>query len=80
MSLQNAEGRVRVAEESVQVAEEALTIARDRKAAGYGSTVEVDRAEDQYQQAHESLISARADAALASVQLRHATGEIQAPK
>jgi len=76
LSLRNAEERVRVAEEQVQVAEDALTIARDRKSAGYGSTVEVDRAEDQYQQAHEALIAARADAALANVQLRRATGEL----
>jgi outer membrane protein len=77
LTLRNAEERVSVAEEQVQVAEEALTIARDRKSAGYGSTVEVDRAEDQYQQAHEALIAARADAALANVQLRRATGDLR---
>lgn len=77
LSLTNAEARVKVAEESVKVAEEALTIARDRKGAGYGSPVEVDRAEDQYQQAHEALIAAQADAALANVALQHATGDIR---
>lgn len=78
LSLTNAEARVNVAQESVKVAEEALTIARDRKSAGYGSPVEVDRAEDQYQQAHEALIAAQADAALASVALQHATGDVRA--
>jgi outer membrane protein TolC len=52
MSLQNAESRVAVATESVTVAEEALTVAGDRRAAGYGSPVEVDRAQDAYRQAH----------------------------
>ena len=50
------------------VAEEALTIARDRRSAGYGSPVEVDRAEDVYRQAHEDLIAAQADAAHGVVQ------------
>jgi outer membrane protein TolC len=76
MSLQNAEARVSVAGESAKVAEEALTIARDRKAAGYGSAVEVDRAEDAYRQAQEDLIAAQADAALAAVQVQYATGTI----
>ncbi|MEA2488631.1 MAG: outer membrane protein [Acidobacteriota bacterium] len=76
MTLQNAEARVTVAGESAKVAEEALTIARDRKAAGYGSPVEVDRAEDAYRQAQEDLIAAQADAALAAVQVQYATGTI----
>jgi outer membrane protein len=76
MSLQNAEARVTVAAESAKVAEEALTIARDRKSAGYGSPVEVDRAEDAYRQAQEDLIAAEADAALAAVQVQYATGTI----
>src|SRR5437764_250056 len=65
MTLQNAESRVAVATENVQVAEEALTVARDRRAAGYGSPVEVDRAQDAYRQAHEDLIAAQSDAAAA---------------
>jgi outer membrane protein TolC len=77
LAMNSAAQRVHVADESIHVAEEALTIARDRKSAGYGSPVEVDRAEDQYQQAHESLIAAKADAALASVALQFATGEIR---
>src|SRR5204863_46560 len=58
------------------VAQEALTIARERRTAGYGSPVEVDRAEDAYRQAQEDLIAARADAALAAVQVQYATGTI----
>ena len=58
------------------MAQEALTIARERRTAGYGSPVEVDRAEDAYRQAQEDLIAARADAALAAVQVQYATGTI----
>jgi outer membrane protein TolC len=76
LSLQNAEARVTVAGESAKVAEEALTIARDRRSAGYGSSIEVDRAEDAYRQAQEDLIAAEADAALAAVQVQYATGTI----
>jgi outer membrane protein TolC len=53
LTLQNTEERVAVASETAKVAEEALQIARDRRSAGYGSSVEVDRAEDIYRQAHE---------------------------
>jgi outer membrane protein len=77
MTLQNAESRVGVATENVQVAEEALTVARDRRAAGYGSPVEVDRAQDAYRQAHEDLIAAQADAAAAQFDYEHATGAIR---
>jgi outer membrane protein TolC len=77
MTLQNAEARVAVANESVTVAEEALTVARDRRAAGYGSPVEVDRAQDAYRQAHEDLIAAQADAAAAQFDYEHATGGIR---
>jgi outer membrane protein TolC len=77
MTLQNAEARVGVATENVQVAEEALTVARDRRAAGYGSPVEVDRAQDAYRQAHEDLIAAQADAAAAQFDYEHATGAIR---
>ena len=66
-----------VATETVTVAEEALTIAQDRRSAGYGSPVEVDRAEDNYRQAHEDLIAAKADAAMAWFALQHATGGIR---
>jgi outer membrane protein len=76
MTLQNASARVAVAAESARVAEEALTIARERRAAGYGSSVEVDRAEDALRQAQEDLIAAQADAALANVQVQYATGTI----
>jgi outer membrane protein TolC len=79
MTLQNAEARVAVASETVKVAEDALTISRDRRGAGYGSPVEVDRAEDAYRQAQEDLIAAQADAALASVQVQYATGTISGP-
>ncbi|HKO55018.1 MAG TPA: TolC family protein [Thermoanaerobaculia bacterium] len=78
MTLQNAAARVGVAEESVRVAEEALVVARDRQEAGYGSPVEVDRAQDAYRQAHEDLIAARADLAAASHEVHHATGDIRA--
>jgi outer membrane protein len=76
LSLQNAEARVQVASETVKVAEDALTIARDRRSAGYGSPVEVDRAEDNLQEAQEDLIAAQADAALAGAQLQYATGSL----
>ena len=78
LTLQNAEARVEVATESVKVAEEALTVARDRRSAGYGSSVEVDRSQDAYRQAHEDLVSATADAVAASYDLAHATGDIHA--
>jgi len=74
LSLENASARVTVAEETVRVAEEALTVARDRRDAGYGSAVEVDRAQDVYRQAHEDLISARADLAAAGYDVKHAMG------
>jgi hypothetical protein len=77
MTLQNAESRVGVATENVQVAEEALTVSRDRRAAGYGSPVEVDRAQDAYRQAHEDLIAAQSDAAAAQFDYEHATGAIR---
>lgn len=77
MSLQNANARVAVATEDARVADEALTVARDRRAAGFGSPVEVDRAQDSWRQAREDLIAARADAAAAEYDLEHATGEIR---
>lgn len=77
MTLQNAESRLTVATETVQVAEEALTVARDRRSAGYGSPVEVDRAQDAYRQAHEDAIAAQADAAAAQFDYEHATGSIR---
>lgn len=77
LTVQNVNARVAVAAENVKVAEEALTIARDRRSAGYGSPVEVDRAEDVYRQAHEDLIAAQADAAMAWYSLQHATGDIR---
>lgn len=76
LQMKNAEARVDVSEENVKVAEEALQIARDRKSAGYGSPVEVDRAEDTYRQAHEDLIAARADAAAAWIEVQRATGAL----
>jgi outer membrane protein len=76
LSLANAEARVAVAGETAKVAEEALTIARERRTGGYGSSVEVDRAEDAYRQAHEDFIAAQADAALAGVQVQYATGAL----
>jgi len=76
MNVESATARSAVAQQSVKVAEEALTIARDRRAAGYGSPVEVDRAEDSYRQAREDLIAAEADAAAAEYDLQHATGDI----
>lgn len=77
MNLQNAQARVEVATAGAQVAEEALTVARDRRSAGYGSSVEVDRAQDVYRQAREDLIAAQADAAAAQLDLEHATGDIR---
>ncbi len=77
LALENAQERVAVARESAQVAEEALTVARDRRAAGYGSPVEVDRAQDSYRQAREDLIAAVADAAAAQFDVEHATGDIR---
>lgn len=76
-ALQNAQERVAVARESAAVAEEALTVARDRRSAGYGSPVEVDRAQDAYRQAREDVIAAEADAAAAQFDLQHATGDIR---
>src|SRR5204863_2481371 len=77
MNLESANARVAVATESARVAEEALTVARDRRSAGYGSPVEVDRAQDTYRQAREDLIAAEADAASAQFDLEHATGAIR---
>jgi len=77
LNVESANARTAVAEENVRVAEEALTVARDRRAAGYGSPVEVDRAQDAYRQAREDLIAARADAAAAAFDLAHATGDIR---
>lgn len=77
MNLENAEARTKVAGEIARVAEEALTVARDRRAAGYGSAVEVDRAQDVYRQAREDLIAAQADAAAAQLDVEHATGDIR---
>ena len=77
MSLDTANARVAVATENARVAEEALTVARDRRSSGYGSPVEVDRAQDSYRQAREDLIAAQADAASANFDLLHATGEIR---
>jgi len=77
MSLENANARVAVATENAHVADEALTVARDRRAAGFGSPVEVDRAQDTWRQAREDLIAAQADAAAAEYDLEHATGEIR---
>jgi len=77
LALENAQERVAVARESARVAEEALTVARDRRVAGYGSPVEVDRAQDTYRQAREDLIAAEADAASAQFDLEHATGAIR---
>ncbi len=77
MNLDNANARVAVATENAQVADEALTVARDRRSAGFGSTVEVDRAQDSWRQAREDLIAAQADAAAAEYDLQHATGDIR---
>ena len=77
MSLETANARVAVATENERVAEEALNVARDRRASGYGSPVEVDRAQDAYRQAREDLIAAQADAAAAYFDLLHATGDIR---
>jgi outer membrane protein TolC len=77
MNLENANARVVVATENARVSEEALTVARDRRAAGYGTPVEVDRGQDSYRQAREDLIAAQADAAAAEYELQHATGEIR---
>jgi outer membrane protein len=77
MNLENANARVAVATEGARVAEEALTVAQDRRGAGYGSPVEVDRAQDIYRQAREDLIAAQADAAAAHFDLQHATGDIR---
>jgi len=79
LTLQNAQARVDVAAENVKVAEDALQIARDRRSAGYGSPVEVDRAEDTYRQAHEDLIAARADASAAWIEVQRATGALVKP-
>lgn len=75
--VENTTARVQVAKTGAQVAEEALTIATERRGAGYGSSIEVDRAQDAYRQAHEDLVAAEADAAIAGVELQHATGEIK---
>jgi outer membrane protein TolC len=77
LNLENANARVAVATENVRVAEEALNVAEDRRSAGYGTPVEVDRAQDSYRQAREDLIAAQADAAAALYDLQHATGEIR---
>ena len=60
----------------MNAADGALQIARDRRSAGYGSPVEVDRAEDTYRQAHEDLIAARADASAAWIEVQRAMGAL----
>ena len=75
--VQSANARVVVATEGARLAEEALTVARDRRTAGFGSSVEVDRAQDIYRQAREDLIAAQADAAAAHFDLQRATGDIR---
>jgi len=77
LTLANAGARVEVGRENVRVAEEALEVARDRRSAGYGSAIEVDRAQDSYRQAHEDLIAAEADAVAAQFDYEHATGDIR---
>jgi len=77
LTLANTEARVAVARENVRVAEEALEVSRDRRSAGYGSPIEVDRAQDSYRQAHEDFITAEADAAAAQFEYEHATGDIR---
>jgi outer membrane protein TolC len=77
LALENAEARLALASENVLVAEEALTVSRDRRSSGYGSPIEVDRAQDTYRQAHEDLISAEADAVAAQFDFEHATGDIR---
>lgn len=77
LALDNARARVAVAQENVRVAEEALEVARDRRSAGYGSSIEVDRAQDAYRQAHEDRIAAEADAVAAGYEYAHATGDIR---
>jgi outer membrane protein TolC len=77
INLENANARVALATENALLAEEALNVARDRRAAGYGTPVEVDRAQDSYRQAREDLIAAQADAATAQYDLQHATGDIR---
>jgi outer membrane protein TolC len=76
LNLDNANARLALAAGNATVSEEALTVARDRQSAGYGSTVEVDRAQDAYRQAHEDLIAARADAAAAGYDYRRAIGSM----
>lgn len=76
LALENAQARVTLASENVKVAEEALTVSRDRRSSGYGSPIEVDRAQDSYRQAHEDLIAAEADAVAAQFDYEHATGDI----
>jgi outer membrane protein len=77
LTLANGQARVAVARENVRVAEEALEVARDRRSAGYGSPIEVDRAQDSYRQAHEDFIAAEADAVAAQFEYEHATGDIR---
>ncbi|MEO8218480.1 MAG: TolC family protein [Acidobacteriota bacterium] len=76
MSLENAQARMELAGGAATVAEQALQIAREKQESGYGSSVEVDRAEDSYRQAREDVIAARADAALAWYGLQYSTGTI----
>lgn len=77
LALANTQARLAVARENAVVAEEVLTVARDRRSAGYGSAVELDRAQDTYRQAREDLVAAEADAAAAQFDLEHATGDIR---
>jgi outer membrane protein TolC len=76
LNVGNAASRLSLAEETATVADEALTVARDRQSAGYGSTVEVDRAQDAYRQAREDLIAARADLAAANYDFLRSFGGI----
>lgn len=68
--------RVSVAEQGLALAEDELASARRRLAAGVGSGLEVDQAQEGRRQAQADLINATSDQALAEVALRHATGAL----
>jgi outer membrane protein len=77
LNVESSVARIAVAAEVVRVAQEELDSARNRYEHGAGSSIEVDRAEDAWRQAREDQIAAQSDAAMAAVDLRHATGTMR---
>jgi outer membrane protein len=77
LDVQETKRRVEVARQSLEQAEENLRVARNRYMAGLSISTEVLDAETLRTQAHANHFSAIYGAALASLRLRHATGDLR---